>query len=400
MAKHDSVQGRKKLSKVQKIIISVTSVILALVLLYCTAVFSDIPFIKKWRGIYIETAMTTGKHQWLATAFIPKHIINDVMKAYHEGQALQDNLESKWETEGNNSNTVSKVQTAEEKFYEKFWEVDKESLKAYMADKGITSYEKLLIENLEGEIDLKTTFDEKIKVLDSENNLLIVEVAGEQYKGLLAIIKDSKQITVAKAQRLGTHGDIITKFAKDNNSLVAINASGFVDVNGNGDGGSVMGSMVLDGVEYGKPIEKLKFFGFKQDYKLYIENYNSEGIADYRWGVQFSPALIVDGKKYVQGTFGYGLQPRSAVAQTLDGEFLMLIIDGRQVGHSIGATVDDLAAIMLRHKAYQAMNLDGGSSSIMNYRGKTISRPSSKNSLGRYLPNAFICRFADQVEEE
>ena len=400
MAKHDSVQGRKKLSKVQKIIISVTSVILALVLLYCTAVFSDIPFIKKWRGIYIETAMTTGKHQWLATAFIPRYIINDVMKAYHEGQALQDNLESKWETEGNNSNTVSKVQTAEEKFYEKFWEVDKESLKAYMADKGITSYEKLLIENLEGEIDLKTTFDEKIKVLDSENNLLIVEVAGEQYKGLLAIIKDSKQVTVAKAQRLGTHGDIISKFAKDNNSLVAINASGFVDVNGNGDGGSVMGSMVLDGVEYGKPIEKLKFFGFKQDYKLYIENYNSENIADYRWGVQFSPALIVDGKKYVQGTFGYGLQPRSAVAQTLDGEFLMLIIDGRQVGHSIGATVDDLAAIMLRHKAYQAMNLDGGSSSIMNYRGKTISRPSSKNSLGRYLPNAFICRFADQVEEE
>lgn len=400
MAKHDSVQGRKKLSKVQKIIISVTSVILALVLLYCTAVFSDIPFIKKWRGIYIETAMTTGKHQWLATAFIPRYIINDVMKAYHEGQALQDNLESKWETEGNNSNTVSKVQTAEEKFYEKFWEVDKESLKAYMADKGITSYEKLLIENLEGEIDLKTTFDEKIKVLDSENNLLIVEVAGEQYKGLLAIIKDSKQVTVAKAQRLGTHGDIITKFAKDNNSLVAINASGFVDVNGNGDGGSVMGSMVLDGVEYGKPIEKLKFFGFKQDYKLYIENYNSEGIADYRWGVQFSPALIVDGKKYVQGTFGYGLQPRSAVAQTLDGEFLMLIIDGRQVGHSIGATVDDLAAIMLRHKAYQAMNLDGGSSSIMNYRGKTISKPSSKNSLGRYLPNAFICKFADQVEEE
>ena len=87
MAKHDSVQGRKKLSKVQKIIISVTSVILALVLLYCTAVFSDIPFIKKWRGIYIETAMTAGKRQWLATAFIPRYIINDVMKAYHEGQA-------------------------------------------------------------------------------------------------------------------------------------------------------------------------------------------------------------------------------------------------------------------------------------------------------------------------
>ena len=400
MAKHDSVQERKKLSKVQKIIISVTSVILALVLLYCTAVFSDIPFIKKWRGIYIETAMTTGKHQWLATAFIPRYIIDDVMKAYYEGQELQSSLESKWETEGDNSNTVSKVQTAEEKFYEKFWEVDKESLKAYMADKGITSYEKLLIENLDGEIDLKTTFDEKIKVLDSENNLLIVEVAGEQYKGLLAIIKDSKQVTVVKAQNLGTHGDIITKFAKDNNSLVAINASGFMDEDFDGHGGAVIGSMVLDGVEYGRPVEALKLFGFKQDNKLYIENYSAQKIIDYKWAIQFKPALIVDGEKFVQSTFGYGIQPRSAVAQTLDGEFLMLIIDGRQVGHSIGATVDDLAKIMLTHKAYQAMNLDGGSSSIMNYRGKTISRPSSKNSLGRYLPNAFICRFADQVEEE
>ena len=108
--------------------------------------------------------------------------------------------------------------------------------------------------------------------------------------------------------------------------------------------------------------------------------------------------MIVDGSKYVQGTFGYGLQPRTAVGQTLSGEFLMLIVDGHQVGHSIGATVNDVAEVMLRHEAYQAMNLDGGSSSIMNYRGKTISKPSSKNSLGRYLPNAFICKFASDVE--
>ena len=78
----------------------------------------------------------------------------------------------------------------------------------------------------------------------------------------------------------------------------------------------------------------------------------------------------------------------------------MLIIDGRQVGHSIGATVNDLAEIMLRHQAYQAMNLDGGSSSIMNYKGKTINKPSSKNSLGRYLPNAFIAQFASDVESK
>ncbi len=399
MSKRNKVHQKRKMSRKQKSIIWIVSILLFIVLGYCTAVFSNIPFIKKWRDIYIETAMTTGRHQWLATAFIPDCIIDDVMRTAREKQALQEDLESKWEVEEIEINTTTpNNQTEEESFYEKFWEVDKTSLETYMSDKGISTYKDLLIENLDDSINIKTTFGEKIKVLDCENNLLIVEVKGEQYKGLLAIIKNPKQVTVAKSKSLGSYGNLITKFAEDNHALVAINASGFMDEEYKGNGGTVMGSMVLDGVEYGNPTGRLKFFGFKQDNKLYIENYNAQKIADYKWGIQFSPALIVDGSKYVQGSFGYGLQPRSAVGQTMSGEFLMLIVDGRQVGHSIGATVNDLAEIMLRHKAYQAMNLDGGSSSIMNYRGKTISKPSSKNSLGRYLPNAFICKFASDVE--
>lgn len=390
---------KKNMSKKQKVIIWIISVLLFIVFGYCTAVFSNIPFIKKWRGIYIETAMTTGKHQWLATAFIPGYIIDDVMRPALEEQALQEGLESKWESDKIELN-VTKPQTEEEKFYEKFWEIDKTTLEKYMSDKGISSYKDLLIENLDGSVNITTTFGEKIKVLDNENNLLIVEVTGEQYKGLLAIIKNPGQVTVAKSKSLGSYGNLITKFAEDNHALVAINASGFTDVEFKGNGGNVVGSMVLDGVEYGNPTEDLKFFGFKEDNKLYIENYNAQTIVDYKWGIQFSPALIVDGSQYVQGTFGYGIQPRSAVGQTANGEFLMLIVDGRQVGHSLGATVNNLAEIMLRHKAYQAMNLDGGSSSIMNYRGKTINKPSSKNSLGRYLPNAFVCKFASDVESD
>ena len=398
MTKKNKVHQRRKMSKKQKVVIWIVSILLFMVMGYCTAVFSNIPFIKKWRGIYIETAMTTGKHQWLATAFIPGYIVDDVMEAAREGQAIQDDLKSKWEEEIVINTATPNKQTEEELFYEKFWEVDKTKLETYMSDKGISTYEDLLIENLDGSVNITTTFGEKIKVLDSENNLLIVEVTGEQYKGLLAIIKNPEQVTVAKSKSLGSYGNLITKFAEDNHALVAINASGFKDEAFKGNGGTVMGSMVLDGVEYGNPTGSMKFFGFKQDNKLYIENYNAQAIGEYKWGVQFSPALIVDGAKYVQGTFGYGMQPRTAVGQTMSGEFLMLIVDGRQVGHSIGATVNDLAEIMLRHKAYQAMNLDGGSSSIMNYRGKTISKPSSKNSLGRYLPNAFICKFASDVE--
>lgn len=413
------------MTRKKKILISVTSVILVLVIGYCTCVFSNIPFIKKWRTIYIETAMTTATHQWLATAFIPGYIIDDVMGDAREQQVIQDGLQSSWgdieeptpslpsidvdiknetptidtkpneeEIEMDKPEEVKPSQ--EEIFFEKFWEVDKEKLKNYMSSKNIESYEDLLIENLSGGIDISTTFGEKIKVLDNKNNLLIVEVTGEGYSGLLAIVKDPAQVTVAKSTTLGSYGNLISKFSKDNNALVAINASGFADENWQGNGGTITGSMVIDGVDYGNPSERLKFFGFKEDNRFYIENYNVENVKNFKWGIQFSPALIVDGEIYVQGSFGYGLQPRSAVGQSRTGEFLMLIIDGRQVGHSLGATVTDLAEIMLRHDAYQAMNLDGGSSSIMTYKGETINKPSSTNHLGRYLPNAFICKYAGE----
>ena len=165
-----------------------------------------------------------------------------------------------------------------------------------------------------------------------------------------------------------------------------------------GNGGSITGSMIINGIDYGNPHSRLKLFGFKEDNRMYIENYDVNAVPEYKWGIQFSPALIVDGETFVQGSFGYGLQPRSAVGQTEDGEFLMLVIDGRQVGHSIGATVGDLSEIMLRHKTYQAMNLDGGSSSIMTYKGETINSPSSRTKAGRYLPNAFIMSYKEDVD--
>ena len=51
----------------------------------------------------------------------------------------------------------------------------------------------------------------------------------------------------------------------------------------------------------------------------------------------------------------------------------------------------DLADIMERYGAEQACNLDGGSSSIMYYNGRKITRPSAGDKQnGRLLPNAFV----------
>ena len=68
-------RSRRKTRKTRKKrhILRGTAITLAgLAVLYCVLVFSHIPFIEKWRTIYIETAMGTMNHQWLATLFLPQ----------------------------------------------------------------------------------------------------------------------------------------------------------------------------------------------------------------------------------------------------------------------------------------------------------------------------------------
>jgi len=53
--------------------------------------------------------------------------------------------------------------------------------------------------------------------------------------------------------------------------------------------------------------------------------------------------------------------------------------------------VPDCAAIMAKHDCMQAMNLDGGTSAMIWYKGKYIMRSSNPAlTAGRTLPNAFV----------
>ena len=66
--------GRKKKQKVKKPLKTLAiwlTVILCLEGLYFFCVYTNNAFGKKWRTIYINTAMDTMTDQWLATYFIP-----------------------------------------------------------------------------------------------------------------------------------------------------------------------------------------------------------------------------------------------------------------------------------------------------------------------------------------
>ena len=74
-----------------------------------------------------------------------------------------------------------------------------------------------------------------------------------------------------------------------------------------------------------------------------------------------------------------GRAPRSAFGITSDRDVLLVTVDGRNPVESIGATLQELATIMIRLGASEAMNLDGGSSSTLVVAGEVHNKPSGGN---------------------
>ena len=77
------------------------------------------------------------------------------------------------------------------------------------------------------------------------------------------------------------------------------------------------------------------------------------------------------------------LHPRTAAGLTRDGRTLILIvIDGRQVGYSEGATLAEVANLLIEYGAWTGLNLDGGGSADMVMAGadgrpQVLSSPAS-----------------------
>ena len=111
-----------------------------------------------------------------------------------------------------------------------------------------------------------------------------------------------------------------------------------------------------------------------------------------RDAVTFGPFLIVNGKpSSVLGNGGWGTAPRTAIGQRKDGIVLFLVIDGRTVTKP-GADMNDLIEIMENYGAYNAANLDGGTSSVMVVDGEIINDPvdSSGAHRTRFISTGFI----------
>lgn len=300
-----------------------------------------------FRDFWITTAMTTMNHQYLATWLYSDKTINNVLD---KNKVIE---------------TTEKIDTSLIDVYD-----NKITTNIYKDE-----YDRQVLEHEEGEI------------------YKYFKVEGYNFDAYMAAIYDPSKISVIHTKYMGYSGQYLVDMAREHNAIVAINGSGFTDVNGESNGGDPCGILI----ENGQIIQATRdrnhgggVIGFTNDNKLFLGDMSaSEAIANgVRDAVEFGPFLVVNGNpSFVKGNGGYGIHPRTAIGQRQDGVVLFLVIDGRRVD-SMGASMKDLTDIMVKYGAYNAANLDGGNSSVLVINNKIMNRPINWSNMEQTRPIA------------
>ena len=286
-----------------------------------------------FRDWLITSAMTTMTHQWIAYLFYDQETIDAVM-ANNKVDEIQEDTDT---------NAIV-VGVQEQTTYE-------------------NEYERAILEKE-----------------NPSDTYKIIEINGKGYSGYLAAIYDPSKIHTLVTSKIGSSGQYLTTMAKNNKAVVAINGGGFDDPNYSSNAANPLG------VTFSKGRLVTSYYyagaggliGFDINNKLVLSSKCTEDSAralKIRDAVTCGPFLIVNGKASgVVGNGGWGTAPRTAIGQRKDGIVLFLVVDGRTVKRP-GADMDDLIEIMQNYGAYNAANLDGGTSTAMAVNYELINDP-------------------------
>lgn len=233
---------------------------------------------------------------------------------------------------------------------------------------------------------------------DDENNIKLSVLENSRFKAYLMEISNPKKVRVGYAKKLGKVGEPTSEIAKNFNAIAAINGGSFTDKTSNGTKYSGTGAFP-EGVimSHGKVLwqtvsdnTKIDIIAFNNEGKLILGKYTINELKKLNCieALCYKPSLIVDGKKAkIKGDGGAGMAPRTAIGQKKDGTILFLVADGTMFKRD-GLRMDELQDILYEKGAYNATNLDGGSSATMYYDGEVINNPC--DSVGeRPIPSIF-----------
>ena len=206
----------------------------------------------------------------------------------------------------------------------------------------------------------------------------VVDIKGQTYHGKMMIISDPTRVFVGTPDSYGesSYGLTVASMIRKYGAVAGTNAGGFYDPNGQGTGGIPEGIVISEGkLLWGSPSSTYNIAALDKNGILHVGNMTGQHALDIgvQYAASFGPALVINGKSAGgKNGLGGGLNPRTAIGQRADGAILLLVINGRTID-SLGATLDDVASVMLAHGAVNATNLDGGSSSIMIKGGEYLT---------------------------
>lgn len=107
------------------------------------------------------------------------------------------------------------------------------------------------------------------------------------------------------------------------------------------------------------------------------------------------PILLHAGQPALQEDPAAPRHPRT-LAGFSDREILLVTVDGRQRGWSVGMTCYETARLMQDLGCTEAVNLDGGGSTTMWVQGQVVNRPSG--GVERLIANAILVRAREPLE--
>ena len=212
----------------------------------------------------------------------------------------------------------------------------------------------------------------------ADDGVELIAITRGTAKGKLLIVRDPSRVILGVSSEefnAKTPGLQLTELVAKYGGVAGTNAGGFNDENGRG--------------------ERYNVVGFDADHILHVGTMTADealaqGLTDavsFRTHDGLASSLIINGEVQSKN-LGGGVNPRTAIGQCADGSVLLLVLDGRSI-NTLGATMQDVADIMLEYGAVNAGNLDGGSSSVMVYDGEIINNCASVTGP-RNIPTAFI----------
>lgn len=296
----------------------------------------------KVRNLYVNTAMNTMTHRYLANVFYNQEKINEIMSS---------NFFVAIEEETNTEDVI--INTKEKTSYKDKYE------------------------------------EELFKRENSDDLYKVINLKVGTSNGYLVAIYAPEKVRLISTEKfnIGGYGEKVSSMCNRYGGIVCINGGGFVD---NGYGSDIPVGMVIQSGEitWGNSDTKDNIIGLTEEgiLKLMPNATAQEALdADVYDGMVFGPFLIVNGNPLEIHGDPWGQAPRMAIGQRKDGVILFLAVDGEN--YINGASLQDMVDIMQRYGAYNAANLDGGQSSSLTINGKLYNNPpaAAKRQGGRYV---------------